>query len=1714
MRAYNADFDDYEGQQYDDDPYFEDGREDDRGGDEDDYDYIAGLDDDFQDDVEYDDDYESRSGSDVEDWGFDIVQEEDGSQYGDMQDDQVPGKDQSYGRTGFAAASNASTTASGPKPMAYPPLPTGNVGAYEDIDKPYAPQDRGTAGAIADLAYDSLNSISQAFQPRPAEVEPAPMEADFTPAGSGGSRRPSKGSRSASKDAGAPQSTLTSNSGLQQDPARRSQRPIRDSEVTDAVRFLSHPTIMKRGDDAKRDALKRQGLSDDEVEVAMAEHLKGIADDSKRSSRPRPPPLDTVTEAKEPRNSRSSIRKLFNLRSSTTSSESKTSPESPPESPRSPRGSEKRSSKKHRHSSPDRRSDREGQWPSSPHSEFSSEGRLSRTQSPDRVSNFSKDSPRASVTSPNRGSKRRSSGKRRSSSPNRDGRNSRNSKTREKRSFKERICGCPTGYARNVPARYPCTCCLFSYLIVFGIIGAGIFLNIPTVDTDLDSLMKTVVNSSVTYDAFLAAADQIKDKYAGRRLQATIAAYFHSDLYFAYELSEGSPYESITDFEALLKIFQFEQGLRSLSAWQDECFKADFELRQFCDPGISLANYMLPSHQVPADSVLPSELTLDGKGQDVLPPLAAFHLVDLHQVHDVLFPRDFVITKPNVQSPPSFRTAYFFKVAVGSSLDSQQVLKGSVNKVRERWEEFIKNTVLPYVTDAKEEMQGINVYYTGAKLQGMEVMSTLMADLNWAIGSFCFVLVYLIWHTRSLFSSVFGLLTIITSIPLALVTFMFISSSSTVNIASFLAVFLVVGLGADVVFVYTDFFRDSSHVYKDMGHRVVWTYKHAGKASLATTVTTALSFFANVASVLRSLRDFGMFMGLCVVYVWVLVSLIYVPICVFEDRHNRGIVKKACSRTCRYCCCNRSRIFACWVRRVYRWKLSIFILAVLLGLTAVILPMMQVEADMATPNIFPSDHNQNRGARVIATFPTYESLSWVEEVDKPPPPLNAEICSDWTFADLLPCTMFWCEAEFGAKKAADDSCTCYHKFQDCPASGIQKSVTRIVGANQAWSSAKVATFAEEYMTNATNSGLLSFNAQVRAAPPMVIERWETGDSIINNVVEVESDTQRNGQLNPSGSCGWHAVCFCGQSRCKKGPDWDITSDIRLSSRRLEADSQAVMAQFSPILHRNLAGMPVVPPGQRELVEVAFGILVNPGVPIFGEKPPEELWSFLDSFQPAQPRAQRDMYTLCSKASLLPQLRVLDDTSMCWIKDFRSWLLKRGKRFPSPADIFFQDLTQFLRTGTTGGRFSREFLWRQDGQVKAAYVGFSVNIRKTVGSREALDFKAHWDKFMTSWNEEASPFARGAFHTSKLWVQADAQQELMSSTVTTLLVLGVLSFFSMLLFTRDVVLSAYVVASTIWVVVGLFFFIVIVCQWQIGPIEAIALIVFIGYALTYSLHVAHVYCDKEAVPEPSPQQRNMSMATADGMFPTTSESNTVRLQRTGFAVRSIGGAVLGSAFTTIGCTVFLLLCTLTIFLKLGAVVLVVTFLSVCASFIVMPATLLLMGPVHPGVLQTPELFRALLARLRLYCQTLFRRKTRLSISADRASTSLAAVAVHPESFAEGVMDDEPASLPPTSTEPTLPGVGGIVGDTTPSKGPKKDDADMSIADEDLNPIHIVGPQPSPTQALYVPSPSRPSDSRISTGSIPAYPMLASDGHIAGLDDDSDDNVMADPASIRL
>lgn len=844
-----------------------------------------------------------------------------------------------------------------------------------------------------------------------------------------------------------------------------------------------------------------------------------------------------------------------------------------------------------------------------------------------------------------------------------------------------------------------------------------------------------------------------------------------------------------------------------------------------------------------------------------------------------------------------------------------------VSDFTEKWEAFAKNDVLPFLRahgsagDKAEDADfPFEIYFDGNSFSTLEVMHALNGDILLAVGSMAFVLVYIITHTGSPFLGCMSMIIVIVSVPLSYVVFAMLAGTTTMTVASFLSLFLVVGLGSDTIFVYTDFWRESERMFHDdTAKRLVFTWKSAGKASLATSVTTAISFFANLASVLKALREFGFFMGLCVVIVWILISLIYLPLCLVDDRWFRRcrLRRTAARRKDSF----TAAILDKWLEMLFPHRRSLTICYGFIALVALAFSIAFVTTDTSgVTTLFPPEHNQNAGREAREFF------RGVDDVFDPIfrlPIGRISVCSP-TRNDGN-CMFTWCEAVSDAEATGADRCKCAREnfSHPCGFNGngtdVALMTTRFVGNIDSTAELQ-SVFSDRVneMNDVKYIPGMNFYA-TRKLAPLVMQKWETGETMYKDFLQVQAMPTRE---SADASCGWTEICFCGSFVCHL-PTYSPTTD-------------ALVRSSEP--SRRLQGLPSF---KRSEIVLLFGLQVTDDSPLLGHLDDGDKWGFREGFDISQPWAQRNIYEACAR----PDKNLLVVASNCWIADFRSFVKTRSDRFPVPQPKFYGLLFEFLATALTGIIPSKDYLWFRDGVVKACYIPMFTNFNKDAAADAALEYKKLWDDYIGTYNDEATQFSQGAWHASQLWVRAEAQQELIMSTLVTLLIVLVLAFLGMLIFTFDVLLSFLVVISTIAVISGLAFFMTCVMQWPIGPIEVIALIIFIGYAVTYSLHISHKFganYDK--------------LQEADSIPIYVKNENwkiQVRALRTNFAMKAIGGAALGSAITTVGCSIFLICCQLTIFQKLGSVVLFISCLSILTALGPLPSTLLLVGPLNPG-----------------------------------------------------------------------------------------------------------------------------------------------------------------------
>ena len=93
----------------------------------------------------------------------------------------------------------------------------------------------------------------------------------------------------------------------------------------------------------------------------------------------------------------------------------------------------------------------------------------------------------------------------------------------------------------------------------------------------------------------------------------------------------------------------------------------------------------------------------------------------------------------------------------------------------------------------------------------------------------------------------------------------------------------------------------------------------------------------------------------------------------------------------------------------------------------------------------------------------------------------------------------------------------------------------------------------------------------------------------------------------------------------------------------------------------------------------------------------------------------------------------------------------------------------------------------------------------------------------------------------------------------------------------------------FIVLTLLWFMVAICQWPLGAMEAHSITIFVGMSCDYCLHIAHAFMHSQA------------------------PSAHLKVRE---ALAIIGNSVLGAAVTTFGSCIFLLLCTIVFFEKVS------------------------------------------------------------------------------------------------------------------------------------------------------------------------------------------------------
>lgn len=1045
---------------------------------------------------------------------------------------------------------------------------------------------------------------------------------------------------------------------------------------------------------------------------------------------------------------------------------------------------------------------------------------------------------------------------------------------------------------------------------------------------------------------------------------APSATRVQGELQILYIAREGNALD-----EAMLwEIKKFEEELRSLASWSRMCNFSSEDDQLECNPGMSLVSVLWGQQEDRSRSMV----KFDGTGQTPLNLAEVLGMLYVSGNHSRYFPSNMSLDRwaAGGQLSKCFALRSTFQFRGNSDIG---------------YEDFALKEVLPFLKKRRHAAESFTIVYGGDHISQYEFWDAFYSDCLWSVGSMVFVITYMWLNTWSLMLSISGLLIILASIPLALG----MMPSGDINVVNVFAVFLMLGIGADNLFVFTQFWAQSKEMSSKLEQRMAWAIRNSVVGCLATSLTTAASFLANLASNLRPLREFGFFVGMCVVGCYVMMCFMLPPILVLQESRCCGwccekiqrISEQAETRSrvlrnlgerrrkmCEPCLpqsegttfCDTSavskiaqKMLLAYCRRLASMPLTCLAVYFLVLTGFVVGIVFAVKVNLTMPDLLPDNHNYGMYQRLDLGFSHIRSSDRV--LDK------GMMCNPGLW-NMEGCVAQRCE--MGAK-GIPMKARCYSSFtqrsnngqssNDLDGVNLCKSVKvhmRAAGrqnpTENVWDSLKLS------YVQAMPAGNFSLDQDLPAVPtrlklPLLLEDWESGQ------VETQLlyDTVRGTIERQSGileDCEIHSICFLDEHRCDM-PRWQLTGSFALPNATIVAPIQSVAKDSWPA---------------SVWVSVAWGLHPAEQWPLLGA--PDVSWKYDEECEINSVWNQRALYQFCTeeiRRQFGSQVRNID----CWIADLRNWLMEQGRPFPSRSLAY--DVKEWQKfSDQRDMMYNRSYsVLLDESKRKVILSEVKLELRLETSSDQAVvDALNDVKEFLREWNDQAPEGVNKAFAFSSRAVQAVTRLSIMSGTITTILIATVTAFVSMLVFTSSPILSLYVSLLVLGVVTSLLFFMSCIMQWNIGPVDVLALIIFVGYAVTYALHIAHSYHNVgtrspmlwlieakvfNLAPDQRILQENRDLDDEDDdaasnilsmkLTRDVPQGRRLRVAKTVLALYRLGPAVLSSAVSTLGASCFLLGCTLTIFPKMGSVIVAVTIFSLVASIAVLPALLMVAGP---------------------------------------------------------------------------------------------------------------------------------------------------------------------------
>jgi len=176
--------------------------------------------------------------------------------------------------------------------------------------------------------------------------------------------------------------------------------------------------------------------------------------------------------------------------------------------------------------------------------------------------------------------------------------------------------------------------------------------------------------------------------------------------------------------------------------------------------------------------------------------------------------------------------------------------------------------ILPIEEFNDQALHGLKAYGFVPGTVNKQLSQLIMNEMLWLGGSFGVSILIVIWHLKDFSLSVLGILGVVFSIPSALFVQYCIIGIESFDALNVLGLFLICGIGSDCIFIYFDLLRQTRNKGETKQKRFANTIQKGAFATAVSCLTTAICFVSLYTSGSRTLRFFGVFCFLEILFNW------------------------------------------------------------------------------------------------------------------------------------------------------------------------------------------------------------------------------------------------------------------------------------------------------------------------------------------------------------------------------------------------------------------------------------------------------------------------------------------------------------------------------------------------------------------------------------------------------------------------------------------------------------------------------------------------------------------------------------------------------------------------------------------------------------------------------------------------------------------------------